>query len=113
MTWKEQWSRRDLLSRIPYNTQLYKFDQVVSDKNRFMFRANLNYHESNDTDYFGFDNPALGAFFWTEAAGVFYSSLGHTNEAWENPDVQRMYLDGVKWTMKRTEGGTASHPKVK
>jgi hypothetical protein len=56
-------------SRIPYNTQLYKFDQVVSEKNRFMFRMNQNYHDSNDTDYFGFDNPALGAFFWTEAAG--------------------------------------------
>lgn len=56
-------------SRIPYDTQLYKFDQVVSDRNRFMFRLNKNYHESNDTDYFGFTNPALGAFFWTEAAG--------------------------------------------
>jgi Carboxypeptidase regulatory-like domain/TonB dependent receptor len=56
-------------SRIPYNSQLYKFDQVVSDKNRFMFRMNQNYHDSNDTDYFGFTNPALGAFFWTEAAG--------------------------------------------
>lgn len=56
-------------SRIPYDTQLYKFDQVMSDRNRFMFRLNKNYHESNDTDYFGFTNPALGAFFWTEAAG--------------------------------------------
>ncbi len=56
-------------SRIPYNTQLYKFDQVISDRNRFMFRMNRNYHDSNDTDYFGFENPALGAFFWTEAAG--------------------------------------------
>ena len=43
---------------------------------------------------------------------VFYSSLGHTKEAWENPDVQKMYLEAVKWAMKRTEGSTAPHPKV-
>ena len=43
---------------------------------------------------------------------VFWSSLGHTNEAWENADVQKMYLEAVKWAMRRTEGSTASHPKV-
>jgi type 1 glutamine amidotransferase len=31
---------------------------------------------------------------------------------WENADVQKMYLEGVKWTMKRTEGSTTPHPKV-
>jgi len=27
-------------------------------------------------------------------------------------NVQKMYLEAVKWAMKRTEGSTASHPKV-
>jgi type 1 glutamine amidotransferase len=43
---------------------------------------------------------------------VFYSSFGHTKEAWEDPDVRKMYLEAVKWAMGRTEGNTASHPKV-
>jgi type 1 glutamine amidotransferase len=43
---------------------------------------------------------------------VFYSSIGHTKEAWENPLARTMYLEGVKWTMGRTEGSTTPHPKV-
>lgn len=43
---------------------------------------------------------------------VFYSSLGHTKEAWSNPDVTRMYLEAIKWALGFTEGSTASHPKV-
>ncbi|MCX6631596.1 MAG: TonB-dependent receptor [Candidatus Solibacter sp.] len=55
-------------SRIPYHTHLYKFDQVVSDKNRLMFRSNFYHRDSHDTDYFGFDNPSLGTHFWNESA---------------------------------------------
>src|ERR1019366_988926 len=55
-------------SKITYHTHLYKFDQVVSDKNRLMFRANFSHRDSIDSDYFGYDNPALGALFWNESA---------------------------------------------
>ncbi len=55
------------------------------------------------------------ALAWSKMYGkgrVFYSSLGHTKEAWEDPLVRKHYLEGVKWVMGRTEGSTASHPKV-
>ena len=55
------------------------------------------------------------AIAWSKMYGkgrVFYSSLGHTNEAWEKPDVQKMYLEAVKWAMRRTEGSTTAHAKV-
>ncbi len=42
---------------------------------------------------------------------VFYSTLGHTYEAWDNKDVTKMYLEGVKWALGLTEASTASHPK--
>jgi type 1 glutamine amidotransferase len=56
------------------------------------------------------------ALAWSKMYGkgrVFYSSLGHTKEAWEDPLVRKHYLEGVKWVTGRTEGSTASHPKVK
>jgi uncharacterized protein len=56
------------------------------------------------------------AIAWSKMYGkgrVFYSSLGHTKEAWEDPLVRKHYAEGVKWVMGRTEGSTASHPKVK
>lgn len=31
---------------------------------------------------------------------VFYSSLGHRYEVWQNPDIQRMWIEAVKWVMK-------------
>jgi type 1 glutamine amidotransferase len=52
---------------------------------------------------------------WSKMYGkgrVFYSSLGHTNEAWDSPDVQKMYLEAVKWVMGRTEGSITPHAKV-
>jgi len=55
------------------------------------------------------------AITWSKMYGkgrVFYSSLGHTKEAWEDPDVLKMYLEGVKWVLGRTEGSVTSHPKV-
>ena len=51
----------------PYHSELYKFDQVLGSKNRLMVRANFRYHTVNDSDQFGFNNPAMGAFFWNES----------------------------------------------
>jgi len=42
---------------------------------------------------------------------VFYSTLGHTDEAWEDPEVRTMYFEAVKWVLGMTDGTTASHPR--
>lgn len=55
------------------------------------------------------------AITWAKMYGkgrVFYSSLGHTKESWTDPDVTRMYLEAIKWSLGLTEGSTATHPKV-
>ena len=31
---------------------------------------------------------------------VFYSTFGHADESWDNPLVQKMYLEAVKWAMR-------------
>jgi uncharacterized protein len=42
---------------------------------------------------------------------VFYSTLGHTNESWDDPDIQKMYFEAIRWALGMTEGSTKSHPK--
>lgn len=42
---------------------------------------------------------------------VFYSTLGHTPESWDDPDVQKMYFEAIRWALGMTEGSTAPHPK--
>jgi type 1 glutamine amidotransferase len=54
------------------------------------------------------------AVAWSKLYGkgrVFYSTLGHTNESWADPDVRTMYFEAVKWVLGLTEGSTQSHPK--
>lgn len=54
------------------------------------------------------------AVAWSKMYGkgrVFYSTLGHTEESWEDPDIRKMYFEAIKWTLGMTEGSTASHPK--
>jgi type 1 glutamine amidotransferase len=51
---------------------------------------------------------------WSKMYGkgrVFYSTLGHTEESWNDPDIQKMYFEAVKWALGMTEGSTASHAK--
>jgi hypothetical protein len=42
---------------------------------------------------------------------VFYSTLGHTNESWDDPDIQKMYFEAIRWALSLTEGSTKPHPK--
>jgi len=53
------------------------------------------------------------AVAWSKMYGkgrVFYSTLGHTKEAWDDPDITKMYFEAIKWVLGYTEGGTTSHP---
>jgi type 1 glutamine amidotransferase len=54
------------------------------------------------------------AIAWSKMYGkgrVFYSSLGHTRESWQDPNVQTMYLEAIRWVLGGSEGSTTSHPK--
>jgi hypothetical protein len=54
------------------------------------------------------------AVAWSKMYGkgrVFYSTLGHTSEAWDDPDIQKMYFEAIKWALHMTEGSTQPHPK--
>jgi hypothetical protein len=42
---------------------------------------------------------------------VFYSTLGHTPEAWDNKDVQKMYLEAIKYALGITKADATPRPK--
>jgi len=67
------------------------------------------------------DNPRVHradrdfAVAWTKSYGkgrVFYSTLGHTQEAWRDPDIRKMYFEAIKWSLGLTEASMTSHPKA-
>lgn len=63
-------------SRVKYHSELYKFDQVIGSKDRFMFRTNMRYHTVFDSDMFGFNDPAENSDFWNES---FQAAIDETH----------------------------------
>lgn len=54
------------------------------------------------------------AISWVKTHGngrVFYSTLGHTEEAWADTGIQKMWLEAVKWVMKITDGSAQPRPR--
>ena len=40
---------------------------------------------------------------------VFYSGLGHTDESWDDPRVQSMFLEGIRWALGSGSGEVRPH----
>ncbi len=109
------------MQHFPKYLRLY--DEMYSP--RQWSRDKLNVLMRLDESKLDYEKPQYGlksvredkdqAIAWAKMYGkgrVFYSSLGHTKEAWDDPLVRKMYLEGIRWVMGRTEGSVASHPKV-
>lgn len=42
---------------------------------------------------------------------VFFTSFGHREEVWDRPDIQKMFLEAIKWAMGLTQGDATPRPK--
>lgn len=55
------------------------------------------------------------ALAWAREYGkgrVFASVLGHTEESWDDPKMQKMWLEAIKWTMGLTQGDAKPRPRT-
>jgi type 1 glutamine amidotransferase len=93
-------------------------DEIYQAKNWSRDKVNVLMRlDDTRLDYTGKNNARKDRDFaiaWSKMYGqgrVFYSTLGHTNEAWDDPDIQKMYLEAIKWVLRRTEGSTAPHAR--
>ncbi len=100
--------------------EFVKYDEIYQPKD--WSRSNVNVLLSLDPNRLDYDpkNPRIHradhdfAVAWSKMYGngrVFYSTLGHTEEAWEDPDIRKMYFEAIKWALGMTDGSTASHPR--
>jgi type 1 glutamine amidotransferase len=97
-----------------------KYDEIYQPKE--WSRSNVNVLLSLDSSKLDYsNNPRIHRMdhdfpvAWSKMYGkgrVFYSTLGHTEEAWEDPDIRKMYFEAIKWTLGMTEGSTTSHPRM-
>jgi type 1 glutamine amidotransferase len=55
------------------------------------------------------------ALAWARTYGkgrVFYSAFGHTDESWDDPAMQSMWLEAIEWSLKLTEGDAIPRPRA-
>ena len=53
------------------------------------------------------------AVAWAREYGkgrLFYSTFGHTEESWDNPALQKMWIEAIKWAMGMTRGDARPRP---
>ena len=96
-----------------------KYDEIYQPK--AWSRDKVNVLLSLDPSMLNYDNnPRIHRadhdfpVAWSKLYGkgrVFYSTLGHTEDAWQDPDIRKMYFEAIKWTLCMTEGSTDSHPR--
>jgi uncharacterized protein len=54
------------------------------------------------------------AVTWVKKYGkgrVFWTTLGHVEEVYDRPDIQKMYTEAIKWALGLTEIDTTPRPK--
>jgi type 1 glutamine amidotransferase len=53
------------------------------------------------------------AVTWAKSFGrgrVFYSSLGHVSENWDDPRLQKMYAEAIQWALGLTDANATPRP---
>jgi type 1 glutamine amidotransferase len=96
-----------------------KYDEIYQPKEWSRDKVNVLLSlDANKLDYE--NNPRVHrqdhdfAVAWSKMYGkgrVFYSTLGHTEEAWDDPDIKKMYFEAIRWALGMTDGSTASHAR--
>jgi uncharacterized protein len=95
-----------------------KYDEIYQPK--AWSRDKVNVLLSLDPSKLDYNNPRVHrddhdfAVAWSKLYGkgrVFYSTLGHTEESWDDPDIKTMYFEAIKWALRMTEGSTTPHPR--
>jgi type 1 glutamine amidotransferase len=95
---------------FPFVDEFYQTKEFSREKLRVLLRLDLSKMPPNPrlrrTDG---DFPLA----WAKTYGkgrVFYSSLGHATETWDNRDVALMYFEAIRWSLGLTAGDATPRP---
>ena len=96
------------------NDEIYQYKDYSRDKVRVLMRLDPNKIDLKNPRVHRTDKDFAVAWVKTYGKGrVFATTLGHREEVYDNPDIQKMFLEAIKWSMGMTEGNTAPIPLPK
>jgi type 1 glutamine amidotransferase len=92
--------------------EIYQFRSWSRDKVRVLMSLDTKTVDLKDKRVKRTDNDFGVAWVRNYGKGrVFYCSLGHRNEVWARPDMQKMWTEAVKWAVGMTQGNATPQPK--
>ncbi len=98
--------------KVTIRDEIYQIKQYSRDKVRVLMRLDESKLDMSKKGIHRTDGDFAVAWAHDYGKGrVFYSTFGHTISAWNRPDVQKMYLEAIKWCMGLTKGDATPRPK--
>ena len=92
--------------------EIYQVKNFSRDKVRVLARLDASKIDLNNPRVHRKDHDFAVAWSKTYGKGrVFYSCFGHTKESWDDPRMQKMWLEAIKWAMGLTTGDAQPRPK--
>jgi uncharacterized protein len=91
--------------------EIYQYKNYSRDRVRVLMRLDETKVAKNDKVHRTDGDFAVS---WIRNYGkgrVFYSSLGHTESAWDRADVQKMYSEAIKWVLGMSQADATPRPK--
>jgi type 1 glutamine amidotransferase len=96
-------------ARFTIRDEIYQVKNFSRDKVRVLARLDADKLDFNNKRVHRKDRDFPVAWVRDYGKGrVFYSTFGHSDDSWDRPDVQKMYLEAVKWAMGLTKGSAGS-----
>jgi type 1 glutamine amidotransferase len=91
--------------------EIYQMKKFSRDNVRVLMRLDAGKLDLNNTKVHRADRDF--AVSWARSYGkgrVFYSTLGHVPSNWDDPRIQTMYKEAIKWAMGLTEADATPRP---
>jgi type 1 glutamine amidotransferase len=94
--------------------EIYQMKNFSRDTTRVLMRLDPSKLDLKNPKVHRKDNDF--AVTWAKMYGkgrVFYTTLGHVESNWDKPEMQKMFIEAVKWAMKLTDADVAPRPAAK
>ncbi len=92
--------------------EIYQFKNYSRENTRVLMRLDASKLDLKNPRVHRQDQDFAVTWVKTHGKGrVFYSTLGHVEDVYDNPMIKTMYVEGIKWALGLVEGDTKPHPK--
>ncbi|MEI6245926.1 MAG: ThuA domain-containing protein [Acidobacteriota bacterium] len=99
-------------ARVQLNDEFYQIKDFSRDKLRVLAHLDTSTLDMTKPLVHRTDGDFPAAWAKTYGKGrVFYSILGHSTDSWDDPIIQQMYFQAMRWSLKLVDGDTTPLPK--